>query len=132
MHMYMILRGMEDRVNRFKNDALAQYYPYEYKKGEMRRIQLSMRPIQLYEVVFPAPAVKDVIANLQPYSDLDAGMGFMMRKMLKLSPMKEEWKGLKITDEDVKTKYPMYHDFVDKVCIGFKEDKYDEDGVEII
>lgn len=126
--MYVIARGQYDRLQRWVNDCLARYYEFKYGETEdgkpkIGRLQLSMRPIQLYEVVFPSEHLNKVIALLQPYGGYGFRSGFkkkivtFLRKVLKLKPIP---KGI--------PKDPtMFHDFVDCMGIGIKEDKWCEE-----
>jgi len=67
MHMYVILRGIKDRQDRYVNDLLARYYHYDWQKGQDKgAVQLAVRPIQLYELVFPEQAYEDVYKTIWP------------------------------------------------------------------
>jgi len=56
MHLYVLARGIKHDFDRMINDLQAQYLPYKshpnYKKNKMV-VQLSVRPVQLFELVFP-------------------------------------------------------------------------------
>ena len=75
MHLYIATRGIKDRVDRLINDLAARYYPY--KAGEVAgkpvigSMQLSVRPLQFWELVFPEEALEEVCWVLHP----DGGYG---------------------------------------------------------
>ena len=57
MHFYCLMRGQKDKLDRLINDLLAIYLPYKtgINDGEdiKRIVQLGVRPIQLYEIIYP-------------------------------------------------------------------------------
>ena len=53
MHIYMMTRGLKDRVDNFINDLQAQYFHYGKESVMPCLTQLQVRPIQLWEIVFP-------------------------------------------------------------------------------
>jgi len=124
MHLYLVTRGIKDRTDRWVNDCLARYY--DYKCGEVAgkpivgRLQLSMRPIQLYEVVFPEEHLNQVISDLQPYGGYGLQEGFikklvsLLRRMLKLEDIP---KGILPNNTSV------FSEGVDVFCVGMKKDK---------
>jgi len=128
MHLYLIARGSKDRLDRWVNDCLARYYPFKCgennKKPIIGRLQLSMRPIQLYEAVFPEEHLDAVVGALQPYGGYGFATGVkkhmikLLRKLLKLEPIPQ---GLKV-DAD-KFNNVLYGEFVDVMGVGIKRDK---------
>ena len=64
MHLYFLTRGIKKNVDNFINDMSAQYFPTGLP-GNMW-VQLSMRPIQLWECVMPEANLHDVLATLKP------------------------------------------------------------------
>ena len=56
-------RGIKDEVDMFINDLSAQYFPYE-ANGKKIFVQLAMRPMQLWEVVFPKPCFPEVLKTV--------------------------------------------------------------------
>ena len=134
MHLYLAIRGHKERVERWLNDCLAQYYPYKHKKDEEKGIlQLAMRPIVLYECTFPEDQLMTVLATLRPRdikgferTGLSNKLAGVIRKLLKLDPMP--------TDEEIKKHkpiYPMNKTDIDITAIGTKKDTY-KDGIEQI
>ena len=65
MHLYCITRGIKQDVDRFISNLEAQYFPYNVRlpgSDEIQKaaVQLSMRPIQLWEIVFPKEHLDEV------------------------------------------------------------------------
>ena len=130
MHLYVLARGQADRLKRWVNDCLARYYTLKYgedKDGKplMGKVQLSMRPIQLYEIVFPEEHLEAVCSALQPYGGYGFNEGVkgklkkMIVKLLKLDPIPQVPPDIKDLQNN-----PLYRDFVDCMGIGIKKDKY--------
>jgi len=69
MHLYMMTRGIKSVVDNYISDLQAQYYKY----GDKGMLQLSVRPIQLWEVVFPQESLKEVLQTVLPYENLQPG-----------------------------------------------------------
>ena len=55
MHLYTITRGIKKDVDDYITQLQGKYFPYPLKGvgGGMGTLQLSVRPIQLWEMVFP-------------------------------------------------------------------------------
>jgi hypothetical protein len=58
MHLYVMARGHIDWINRWENNLTAQMLPWNKMnpatgKKEGCHVQLAMRPVRLYEIVFP-------------------------------------------------------------------------------
>lgn len=130
MHLYLIARGSKDRLDRWVNDCLARYYTIQpgfigdnnvkvSQQGKYK-LQLSMRPIQLYEVVFPKESLNDVVAALQPYGGYGIKRSWLnaLRKLLKLKPIPQK----------IPPTFDLNRDFVDICGIGIKEDKMKENN----
>ena len=123
---------MKDRQDRWVNDLLARYYPYEYKKGEWGQLQLSVRPIQLYEIVFPEKMEQEVLGLIRPVKYdrgnmrnlFDETMLATMRKILGADK-----KIGKIPPEE--PRYLMNRNDIEVIGIGLKKDVF-ENGVEKI
>jgi hypothetical protein len=70
----MLTRGIKPRVDRMINDLLSRYYPLDNvpnpitKQREKVITQLAVRPIQLWEVVFPETALDEVLSLIGPYN----------------------------------------------------------------
>ena len=66
MHLYVGVRGHQDYLERFKNDLLAQYLPYRLTDNQMAMMQLGVRPIEFWEIVFPEEHLQTVLSMVQP------------------------------------------------------------------
>jgi len=80
MHLYVVARGHIDRLRRWENDVSSKFLPYMVSAGRRNTdnnawltlpqwgmFQLSIRPIQLYEIIFPEPCLNEVLSMIQPY-----------------------------------------------------------------
>lgn len=121
MHLYILTRGIKWSVDEFVNDMNAQ--PYEYMlKGKKMWAKLAMRPIQLWEVVFPKTALPNVMNTLwdkQPKHTLG-------REML-LNSMRISLNAKRIPTMDLSAGKRFVHkDFVAIYPVGIKEDNESE------
>jgi len=57
-------RGIKHEVDRFIRDLQAQYFPYQFNQKEKGYVQLAVRPIQLWELVFPEPSLPQMQKTL--------------------------------------------------------------------
>ena len=94
MHLYVMTRGILSATKQWENDLSAQYLPLEIKnadgKIEKNLAQLQVRPVNLYEIVFPEGSEKTVMGMIRPgvMSDTYGKLGKMaswISKMLKLN-----------------------------------------------
>ena len=96
MHLYVMTRGQLDFTNRWANNLTAKYYPYKFDKDKRPgMVQLALRPMQFWEIVFPEPYLDQVLSIVQPYDGgntkpPDKGGGFsiqgkIMQKVLGMS-----------------------------------------------
>ena len=124
MHLYVLARGNKDRVDRWVNDCLARYYPYKYSNKEPPGLlQLSVRPIQLYEIVFPKNHLNDVLSFTYPL-DFPITRNYVkaIRKILGLK---------KINMNGIKPNPLVNSRDVAVTGIGIKEDSF-KNGIEQI
>lgn len=61
MHLHIVTRGIQHKVKKFIDDLSSQYFPYE---DTGRGIALAVRPIQLWELVFPKNALHQVCKTI--------------------------------------------------------------------
>lgn len=95
MHTYILARGIKKDLDRWVEDMSLKFVPFIYD-GKQAMLQLSMRPIVLYEVAYPEPAHDTVMRILQPNDDkTDSGyykkynrFFFWLRKILRLDKTK--------------------------------------------
>jgi len=130
MHLYAFVRGQDDKVFRMIQDCQAVYFPYKWRNenGEVeeRAIQMGVRPIQLYEFVFPEEELERVLSYLHPTGSWNKKYNkflTMLRKLLGLKPVPK-----------VKTKLEQANpiralNYVEVAGVGIKKDRY-IDGIE--
>ena len=138
MHAYMILRGIKHDVDRFIQELSAQYLPtlvsshrrpggVEGGKPVEANVQVALRPIQIYELVYPKEH-RDVVLNTV-FGEEEGKTQHkrhnkyinMIRKILGID---------KPTTYKKDRKIAVYGDNVEKVFIGEKDDGEFEDGTE--
>jgi len=122
MHLYCLTRGIKHDVDNFINQLTGQYFPYTYDPSLQKAayVQFAVRPIQLWEFVFPEPCLQEVMQTIKPDTEYpkDEKMMFMLRKMLNAS---------KIPSIDPKILgRPIYKNNIDITMIGTKKDYYVE------
>lgn len=118
-------RGIKHDTDRLINDLQAQYFDYTHKEKGKMLVQMAVRPINLYELVFPKEHLGVVMQTLWRDSEdpLPKHATFLqkmrlevMRKalMAKKCPDKEFWKDSMFR--------PLYKSNVQCYPIGIKED----------
>ena len=134
MHLYMMTRGVKHGVDQFITQLQGKYLPFKWRmnketgkldhKGEMienGHTQLQVRPIQLWEIVFPEEH-KDIVLNTilaekqgtdQTQHKKHNKFLWAIRKALGCEPI-GEYK----TD----VKMPIAGDFIERIGIGIKKD----------
>jgi len=133
----MITRGIKRQVNRFIDELSAKYLPYtcpakigQFKRGDQIAVQVAVRPIQLWEVVFPKEHLEIMQNTLfqkwgsKPQHSRHQKHIFALRKALGV-------KKLPKYEFDPKKVLPVYEKDVERTGIGYKED-YDKDGLEML
>ena len=124
----MITRGIKHDVERFINDLSAKYLPGVWK-GEKKVIQVAVRPLQIWEVVFPETS-KDVM--LRTLFSGDKGITQHKKHNKYINIIRKILGVKKIPDfEEKGDVLPVYGENVEKVAIGIKEDYY-KDGTEML
>ena len=137
MHLYIAARGITPQLDKWENLMLSTPLQYEYGKmhGEVAKgqkmmsyWQLSMRPVRLYEVVFPEPELNKVMNMIKPEKSWNPGYNkyvWAMRKALGLKevPQLIQEKGYEWYDRNKQG--------VNVTGIGVKKDKW-ENGIEQI
>lgn len=124
MHLLVTIRGHMDVVNRFVNDLMAQYLPFKYAKDKKPgALQLAVRPIRLYEIVFPEEHLNEVLAMVQPYdgTKMEKRLAYGLRKLLRLKALPKK---------PVPKSHRVYKRFCSVTGIGLKDDEKGEDGVQ--
>ena len=121
MHLYALTRGIKHEIDNWVNDMCAQYFPYA---GGKIMVQLSMRPVQLWEIVAPKEALPELLKIMHwdgnYRKDIKAHMT-VLRKILnakKIPKFDYSKVPTRITRNSLVAMYP----------IGFKPDKLWETG----
>jgi len=122
MHLYVLTRGILSATKQWENDLAAQYLPFKVlEKGKKEptdfMAQLAVRPVNLYEIVFPEESLQDVLGMVKPHCDKGqagkfAGFIKMFSRMLGLKPI-----------PDYKPKQLPSGDGVSVIGLGLKKDK---------
>ena len=131
MHGYIITRGVKHEVDRMINELSAKYLPYKFE-GKKKFVQMGVRPMQIWELVFPEDQLNTIMWTLwktKPSQDSNkiAIMSAGLRKVLGAKPYPEiEW-----PDEKKRIILPVHNEFIGILPIGIRKDHY-KDGTEIL
>jgi len=71
MHLYVLTRGILNATKQWENDLAAQYLPFEVLENGKDKptpylAQLAVRPVNLYELVFPEECLDQVLGMVKP------------------------------------------------------------------
>lgn len=116
MHLYVLARGQLDKLERWKNDLSARYYPYRHTsnlKDPPGRLQLGVRPIELLEITFPSECLDEVLSTVFPKTGRLNKIRFFFKKILGLEDIPE-----------FKPNGEIFAPYVDVQGIGLKKDKW--------
>lgn len=118
MHLYTISRGMKEHVDRAIRDLQAQYFVMNNNKVPTHT-QFQVRPIQLWEFVFPREHLNMVLSTIR-YKDNNNYCGFnkkfdILRRMLKLKKIPE-------LDYEKETRRAIFNKHIGWHHIGIKDD----------
>ena len=143
MHLYIATKGQINDVNQLITELQGKYLPFKWRKKpedpmEDAVVQLSIRPVQLWEIGYPQEH-HDVVCNtlLGFYKDYKGVQGnngiepcehkwidkfiWFFRKCLHLDPI-PEWKG--------EQKMPCRHQNIMVIGLGTKKDYIMPNGIE--
>ena len=92
MHTYLMVRGIKKDADRWIEDMSWKMVPWTYN-GKPMMVQLQMRPIWLYECVYPEAVHDTVMQIIQPNTEATDGgyyksydkLFWTLRKMIGLS-----------------------------------------------
>lgn len=99
MHLFLATRGIINSVDALIRDLQAQYYPMSFTdtEGNVKdaAVQMAVRPMQLWELVFPRGSLHQVMRSLDiggydhpPTKHMDRYMA-LMRKLMKAKKLPE-------------------------------------------
>jgi intein/homing endonuclease len=132
-------RGIKHDVDRFISELSAKYLPWKVYKDGTANIkagdyvtQVQVRPIQLWEIVFPEESKDLVLNTLFKQGDTHETQHkkhrkfiFALRKILGVEPLPEQ------KDRDFsKGVIPLYQGAVELIGVGIKSDYRFKDGTE--
>ncbi len=121
MHLYVLSRGIKHDVDRVINELSAKYMPMKLE-GKDVLVQVAVRPIQLWEIVFPEEQLQSMLNTLEPMN--------WKRTSAKLTALRMALNAQKVPKADMKTpSLPIYRGNVELNLLGMKKDKY-QDGME--
>ena len=133
MHLYVMARGINDALKRWENDVSAIYCPIKYNENgvvKTGRVRTAVRPIQLYEIVFPEESLSEIMATIPDTSGKDYRrvnglykyVKSILIRIMKLTP----------APENIKHNGKVFAPFVAVSHIGIKKDKRDSLGCELL
>lgn len=131
MHLYLLTRGIKHDVDRWVNEMSAQYMHWVKTHNGQKapfNLQLSMRPIQLWEIVVPQNYMQVLLNTCQPESPDKWQFKPVMAALRKTLGAEKipEW------DKNGQ-KFPVFSKTnVATYAVGIKEDEFDKDGDEVI
>lgn len=135
MHLYLITRGIKNCVDRFINELSAKYVKFNIEKDGTAGLkkkeyyaQVSVRPIQLWEIVFPEKH-KDLMLNTI-FKGSKGGTQHKKHNKF-ITALRKILGCSKIPEYNKDYFLPIYLDNVEKVGIGIKKDRY-ENGTEML
>ena len=125
----MLSRGVKDVVDRYINDLQAVYFRWSRDKpgGDGELLQLQVRPIQLWEIVFPEANAEQAMRLMCPRHGWDErckSLAAIVRKTLKTAKMPEKYNFPKGTPRGIPSSK-----WVSVIPIGMKKDVYKK-GIE--
>ena len=135
MHLYLITRGIKHDVDRFITELQGKYLPFKvHKDGTAglkagdHLVQLAVRPIQLWEVVYPEECNDVVLASVlgqdgKTQHKKHNKFIWLIKKALGCEPIPEYKK-----DQII----PFYKNNIECIGIGVKKDYRFEDGTEAL
>ena len=142
MHLYILARGIKHEFDRFVNELSAKYLPmmWKGKKDENKKLynmQVSVRPIQLFEVVFPKEHEEEMVRLME--ASKNSGFAqhqkgyekllFPLRKALKAKKLDKKLRD-KINKSPRKSQIACRKQGVQTIIIGRKDDEIKPDQGE--
>jgi len=100
MHLYVLTRGVKNRVDEWENDLGAEWLPLHYKMPDDKivegRIKLAIREVKLHEIVFPKEYEEHVMSLVNPGDGSNFGKwGKLAKKIVSAFMLKKplsKWK----------------------------------------
>lgn len=114
-------------MRQWVEDVSAIFLPIEYAPGKRGKVRVAVRPIQLYEIVFPEEQ-KEFILGAIPDNEYDRSRNKWMFGIVKVL---RSFLRVKATTT-VPNNGAIYNPHVMLTHIGIKKDRRDKDGIEIL
>lgn len=103
MHLVLLTRGHARQIAEWKAHLLAQRFPWKRRnlktgKEELHEVQGALRPIQIWEYIFPEESLDDVLTSMKINKPIERPeikkIAWLMRKMLGLQniPVMKDFK----------------------------------------
>lgn len=140
MHLIVGIRGIKHDFDRFISDLSGKYLPYKFYNPETKQlqeghVQVSVRPIQLFEIVFPEESKDIILTTIFPNHTKGGHYGnaaterykWILNKIRKLIGIEEMPE-----DFDKSQTIPLWNKNIEVVGIGIKKDVRNEYGVEML
>ena len=130
MHMYVIARGEKGFLDRWESDVEAKYLRFKHsKEHNIGHLQVAIRPIRLYEIVYPEPHHDHMLKVVHPFNSNGQKLANAIRMMMRLKklPKKnvDKWPKAHVSQGGVHSPH------VAVTGIGYKKDVF-KDGIEQI
>ena len=124
MHLYIMTRGIKHAVDKFINELSAKYLPIKWK-GNDSMVQVSVRPVQLWEIVYPKQHHDVMMNTLWTGGITNNGFAEHQKKWKKFIYPLRKLLGAKKINPKFETTNQMFVDGngVQKIAIGIKDDK---------
>ena len=127
MHLYIVTRGIKNQVDALINDLQTKFLAWDWKEKDYQNeaLQLSVRPIQLWELVMPEtelPVVYNYL-NPKPHNRFGIDKNILLKRALHAKSI-----------PDIPKTQGFIHPFksVEITPIGIREDAKNKDGRELI
>ena len=123
MHLLIAVRGIKHEVERTINDLQAQYFNFKHRDQKNVVIQMGVRPIQLYELVFPREELATVLTTIKSNNfGFTKKAAWLLRIAAQFFGTKEKYKAIKPGMDLGGQKRIIYMPNCDITPIGYKED----------
>ena len=130
MHLFLLTRGIKHCIDRYINDCQAQYYNMPNWKGG-NIVQMGVRPIQLWEFVFPKEALQEVLPTVIKCPRPESEMSFAQKNVMKM--FRKLLTAKPIPEYDINGKRRIvYNEHIEVTPIGIKEDATHKEGHEML
>lgn len=130
MHLYCLTRGIKHDVDRFITELQGKYLPYKFQKGEKGLVQFSVRPVQLWEMVFPEEHLQAVMKTFFSTDNVREGFSYSHKNDKTLTMLRIALRCNKFPKMDkITSQIPVYKKNIEIAGIGIKKDEY-KNGIE--